>query len=495
MSAEEFVSELHRRRSVWRRLYGGNGSHVARRRVSRLVRDRIRWYKSVTGIQALPTTVDAASDDMDWAVASVGEVKIVFPPDEGTRDERPGREEPARKRIRRSLHRLESDGQVDSIELLGSGRVPRRGLPALGYGNTGRRRVSRALYLETIGAAIVPNLSEAQVTLLEEGGAVVIENDAIAVLDPVAGIAAADPTKQPWHLQRVNSAAARAKRLTGKGVKVGVLDTGIDASHPEFAGKTIAFEAFETNGARKPTPEPRDFGSHGTHVSALIAGAKVGVAPGADLAVAAVLTTTNALGRLVGYTAQILAGMNWLARGGGELDRGVDLINASLGGPNYDPSYYLTVHGHRLRGVLVVAAIGNNGRKGIGHHGAPGMFECTLSVGAVDEAGAVADFSAWGSAYAHPVASSSFKPDLVAPGVNVISALPGGRYGARNGTSMACPIVSGTGALLLEQDASLRGNPADLSQRILSLTTLLMNQPVGHDRRRYGRGCLDLSSV
>jgi len=90
-----------------------------------------------------------------------------------------------------------------------------------------------------------------------------------------------------WHLNAINIEAARAKNLTGNKCILGVLDTGIDASHPEFAGKTIWFAKFDAAGSITSNL-PTDMGSHGTHVCGIASGKNCGFAPAADLAVAGV---------------------------------------------------------------------------------------------------------------------------------------------------------------------------------------------------------------
>jgi subtilisin family serine protease len=299
---------------------------------------------------------------------------------------------------------------------------------------------------------------------------------------------AAVPT--PWHLGHVGAPAAHAAGWTGKGVLVGVLDTGIDATHPEFKGKTIQFAEFDTDGLRIPGPA-RDAGSHGTHVCALVAGRSVGVAPDASLAVAAVLTGLNAYGQNVGRLAQITSGLNWLLttmfRGGGG-DPGVDIVNASLGGVGMNDYLYAPLLTARSApGTLMVAAIGNAGTLGAGHHGSPGNYDIVIGVGATDSSDVLAAFSDWGQAK-QPSGKVVGKPDLVAPGVGVWSAFPGGGYVADDGTSMASPIVCGAAALALQRQPALSTGVAQLQARIESLTVALADP-------RAGRGRLDLGGL
>lgn len=308
-----------------------------------------------------------------------------------------------------------------------------------------------------------------------------------------AKIARADTmaASDAWHLDAINIGAARAQRLTGRDVLVGVLDTGVDASHPELAGRLYngsAFAEFDRAG-ELVSATPRDAFDHGTHVCGLIAGQTIGVAPNASLAVAAVLTYPTIWGP-GGYLAQIAAGLDWLLTQsfrGDATDPGVDVINASLAGSGYDSYLYTPLAQARLAlGTLMIAAIGNSGEQGTNKHGSPGNYDITLGVGAVNQRGIVAPFSDWGTVAQHPGVS---KPDMCAPGVDIWSAVPGGKYEAMSGTSMATPLVTGAAALLLEQDATLSVAAANLQRRLFSLTTTPPSGP------KAGRGRLDLTSI
>jgi subtilisin family serine protease len=294
-----------------------------------------------------------------------------------------------------------------------------------------------------------------------------------------------------WHLGSINVAAARAKRLTGDGVLVGVLDTGIDAAHAELAGRLYAgsaFAEFDKTGAIINT-NPHDPFQHGTHVCGLIAGRTVGVAPAASLAVASVLTYPTPQGA-AGYLTQIASGLNWLLATqfrGATADPGFDVINASLGGTGYDPYLYTPLAQARLAlGTIMIAAIGNSGMYGINKHGSPGDYDVTVGVGAVDQYAAIAPFSDWGTVPQH---GGIAKPDICAPGVDVWSSIPGGNYMAMSGTSMATPIVTGAAALLLQDDSGLSLVAANLLKRLYALTATPPGGP------KAGRGRLDLTNI
>ena len=484
------MTELVRLRTIWKRNAGLKTGASGRRRVNDLTRSRIQWYRDIHGDMTLPVATAYASSDDDWSDAEPEAVKIVvFPLGVG---KAPIPIAQMRKGLRRSLFKSLDITDGGHFEMLSS-RYRGDTRPTIGEGHAGGRIVTRGLMLEELGAVIMPSLSDTEIEALEGEGAVVLDNDVVTIDEPQAGqpSGTADPH---WHLFDVNVNAARAKGLKGAGTLIGVLDTGIDDTHSEFAGKTVYYQAFETDGSKSSQKAARDYGTHGTHVSALCAGATVGVAPLAHLAVAAVLTQKNAKGQLCGYRAQILAGINWLAQGTDGLPRSVDIINASLGSSDSDAYYYIPLSGHRLVGLLMIAAIGNKGTAGIGNHCSPGKYDCVIGVGAADEKGAVAAFSAWGPTYVQPGTSQDHKPDLLAPGVHVRSALPKGKYGFMNGTSMACPIVSGAAALMIEQDRSLRANPTMLASKICSMTRAV---PSGSSNspHKVGHGLLDLTNI
>jgi subtilisin family serine protease len=334
------------------------------------------------------------------------------------------------------------------------------------------------------GAATAAFAESDAVQILEGVGALVVDAEAfdVASLEGVIGLTVAPnvelrlpvpvrseveaTAREDWHLRQIGLESGASG---GDGVVIGVLDTGIDSSHPEFAGKTIHFAEFDAVG-RRCGGGARDAGEHGTHVCSIAAGARAGVAPGARLAVAAVLTANDGFGRMSGSLVQIANGFDWLVKTdfGGERP-GADLINASLGGSGFNPYLQRVVRNAFALGIPVIAAIGNNGRTGSGHHSSPGNFPETLSVGATDPQDVVADFSDWGIA-PPPTGPRYGVPELCAPGVNVLAAKPGGGMQPMSGTSMATPLVSGVAARRIAANPALRRQPwalfADLRSRI-----------------------------
>jgi subtilisin family serine protease len=244
---------------------------------------------------------------------------------------------------------------------------------------------------------------------------------------------------------QIGTPAAWKAGYTGKGVKVAVLDSGIDSSHPDLAGQVVAAKNF--------TPSPAaDVAGHGTHVASTIAGKGVsgyrGVAPDAKLLDGKVCDDTGDCSE-----SAVLAGIEWAVA------QHAPVVNLSLGSPGGDELDPIEEAIDRLTtttGTLFVVAAGNRG--GAGSVESPGTAAAALTVGAVDSKEALADFSGQG-----PAPAGAVKPDLTAPGVGIVAARSPGavlgepvgeHYSRMSGTSMATPHVSGAAALLVQQHAT-----------------------------------------
>ena len=341
--------------------------------------------------------------------------------------------------------------------------------------------------LPGVGAIVVTDADDSLKSRVGDmEGVRIFENIEIRLPSPVSTVQnsdhnAGDTLSDRWHLDKIGLEEGHSG---GAGILIGILDTGIDAAHPEFAGKTVHFMEFDRNG-NAISHVARDAGDHGTHVSSIAAGRDYGVAPDAELAVAAVLTNWSPKG-MFGYLVQISSGLDWLIsqefRDG---ETGVDIVNASLGGKGFNTYLSSAVQGGLEAGIPLVAAIGNSGRDGVGNHGSPGNYSDTLGVGASDHSDTVAEFSDW--ADGGPPAGPRYPvPDLSAPGVAVNAAVPGGRYERMNGTSMAAPVVTGVAARRMSENPSLHRNPAALFQSLLS--GLAPVQRRGANGNKGGRG-------
>ncbi|WP_413806307.1 S8 family serine peptidase [Streptomyces sp. OE57] len=241
----------------------------------------------------------------------------------------------------------------------------------------------------------------------------------------------------------------------GKGVKVAVLDTGIDATHPDVKDTIADSKSFV------PDQTVTDGHGHGTHVADTIAGGGAGsggkykgVAPGAKLLVGKVLNNAGE-----GYSSWIIEGMEWAASSGAKV------VSMSFGGPASGPSDPLSEAVDQLSassGALFVIAAGNSGPFE-GTVGTPGIADSALTVGAVDKSDKWATFSSRGP---RP-GDYAIKPEITAPGVDITAARAAGTsmgtpvddlYTTASGTSMATPHVAGAAAIVAEAHPDWTGS-------------------------------------
>ncbi len=302
-----------------------------------------------------------------------------------------------------------------------------------------------------------------------------------------------------WGVAQIRAPEVWSGLGRGHDVLVGHLDTGVDDTHPALAGKVNCFFDVDALGVCTQTA-PHDTDIHGTHTAGTICGrsfngVNIGVAPDARLCSAIVLPGGS------GTFAQIIGGMQCL------LNAGVHVMNLSLGATGYTPLWNTPIRNITLAGVLVVASIGNSGA---GTSGGPGNDLFALGVGAtgigferVYKEGSFNDVVAGFSSgqtlvnvpYDLPPSTLSLtyiKPDISAPGVQTLSAIPGGGIAALNGTSMAAPHVTGAVALVLSAEPSLLVSPG----RAFILRNIFLGagrEDLGEAGRdsRYGFGRLD----
>lgn len=263
--------------------------------------------------------------------------------------------------------------------------------------------------------------------------------------------------------------------VRGEGIVIGQSDSGVDVNHPElkdsYRGRTEGddYNWFDPWNER---PSPYDDGGHGTHTLGTILGKNgIGVAPGATWFACANLS------RNLGNPALYLDCMQFMLApfplGGdpfadGDPTRAADVLNNSWGCPEIegcDPQALIAAANHlRDAGIFVAVSTGNDGPNCSTVDAPLSLYDSVFSVGAIDRNGNVTEFSSRGPVIAD--GSNRMKPDIVAPGRDILSALPGGMYGALEGTSMAGPHVAGAVALLWSADPSLIGD-IDRTEQIL----------------------------
>ncbi|MFF7680186.1 S8 family serine peptidase [Actinacidiphila glaucinigra] len=285
---------------------------------------------------------------------------------------------------------------------------------------------------------------------------------------------------------QIGAPVAWERGYDGTGVTVAVLDTGIDATHPDVAGSIAGKVDF--TGSPSGT---KDGHGHGTHVASTVLGSgaaskglRKGVAPGAKLLVGKVCDDQGQC-----PDDGIIAAMDWAAHSGAKV------VNMSLGGEptdGTDPLSQALNELSRETGTLFVVAAGNSGffpQKVV----APGTADDALTVAAVDKNGEMAAFSNRGPR----IGDGAAKPDIAAPGVGIVAARAAGTamgsvvdqyYTASDGTSMATPHVAGAAAIVAQQHPELTGQ---------QIKALLMDTAtdLGHDMYAQGRGLVDLATA
>jgi subtilisin len=266
----------------------------------------------------------------------------------------------------------------------------------------------------------------------------------------IAPSAAFSDTDQfTWGLTAVGADTAK---LTGRSIRVAVLDTGFDTGHPDFEGRSIVRRSFIAG----DETDVHDVQGHGTHTAGTIAGPKIsnigrryGVAPDVELHVGKVLGDDGS-----GREGDILNGMNWA------IDQKCVAISMSLGRPTTegekpDPLYEEVGNAALDEECLIIAAAGNESARDFGQIapvGAPANSPSILAVAAVDPKLKVASFSSGG------INPGGGEVNISGPGVSVYSSFPRPRLSrVLDGTSMACPHVAAVAALWAESDPSLRG--------------------------------------
>ena len=251
------------------------------------------------------------------------------------------------------------------------------------------------------------------------------------------------------NLTQIGAPAAWSAGLTGKGVKVAVLDTGIDTTHPDLRGGKVVAEANFSE-----ADSTTDHYGHGTHVASIVAG--TGARSGGDrkgVAFEASLLNGKVLDDFgFGSESGIIAGMEWAAR------QRARVVNMSLGGWPTDGSDPMSQAVTRLTDqyrTLFVVAAGNSGPRDQTVE-TPGVATAALTVGAVDAQDQLADFSSRGPRYG----DYAMKPDITAPGVDIVAARAAGTalgepvgqwYTSVSGTSMATPHVAGAAAIMAQR--------------------------------------------
>ncbi|MDI6851077.1 MAG: S8 family peptidase, partial [bacterium] len=305
-------------------------------------------------------------------------------------------------------------------------------------------------------------------------------------------------TKSPtWNITKVKADSCWQAGYDGSGIIVGIMDTGVDPTHPALSGKFYGYWYDAVNGQS----QPYDDHGHGTHCTGTILGGDglgsftndIGVAPGAKFVSCKI------------FDSQGSATATWLHNGFQKIaewkSQGVDIrvVSNSWGSTDItNTEYWNDVLNWRNLEIIPVFAAGNNGPNS-GTINTPGSFPNVIAVGATDNNDNIANFSCrgpapnqdpWNNTAYWPRSDWNFvKPNISAPGVGVPSSVPGGGYESWDGTSMATPHVAGAVAILLQKNPNLDFNT------VYSLLLDYASQPsqgAPYPNNDYGWGVLDV---
>jgi subtilisin family serine protease len=299
----------------------------------------------------------------------------------------------------------------------------------------------------------------------------------ITLAAPMSAEAAADPRRgEQWNLDMIGSDAAHAT-AKGAGAVIAVVDSGVQRTHPDLAGRLLPGTDIVDGGP------PDDGDGHGTHVSGIAAAATgngtgiASVAPSAKILPVRVLDDSGA-----GTSEDVAAGIDYARR------NGADVINLSLGseipviGAAGGDEIDAAIRRALAAGIVVVAAAGNNG---VPVCEQPAADDGLLCVGAVDKRRQRSFFSSFGEGLGVVAPGGSALP---MSGEDILSTVPPSTYGEMAGTSQASPHVAGVAALLVSQGT--RGRAA--VRRIIATATDL--GPAGDDPE-YGHGLVNASAA
>lgn len=283
------------------------------------------------------------------------------------------------------------------------------------------------------------------------------------------------PSSPTWNLTQIQADQVwKEFGITGNGVVIGNSDSGVDWRHAElietYRGK-MGDHTYNWLDSWSQAPEPFDINGHGTHTLGTIVGEHTGVAPGATWIACANLARNlgnpaHYLNCLQFMLAPFPTGADPFTQGKPEL--GAMVLNNSWGCPNLEgcnpASLKNAVEALRAAGIFVVASAGNEGPGCATVTDPIAIYDAVTTVGATDRMGNLAIFSSRG-----PVTvdgSQRVKPDLVAPGVDILSTFPGNSYSIQSGTSMAGPHVAAVVALIWSANPALIGD-IDRTEQIL----------------------------
>lgn len=293
----------------------------------------------------------------------------------------------------------------------------------------------------------------------------------------------------PWNIALLQAPEVWSQGITGAGVAVANIDTGVDPAHPAVGGR---YRGLETGSDERNwldvvagRASPYDDHGHGTQTISDVVGdggpgERIGVAPGARWIAVKAASASGVLD-----VVNVLRAMQWLlaptnrAGDNPEPDRAPDVVSNSWGDyPGADETLRDAVRAWTAAGIVPVFSAGNNSTGGLS---SPASYPEAIAVGAVDGGDQVASFSSRGPS---PI-DGAVKPDVVAPGVLIPTAVPGGAYFPDTGTSFAAPQVAGIAALLLQANPGL--TPTAVADVLRSTAAAVPPSPLPNNDAGWGR--------
>jgi subtilisin family serine protease len=297
--------------------------------------------------------------------------------------------------------------------------------------------------------------------------------------------------------------------ITGRGVLVATIDTGVDGNHPALASRWAGVADPRYQGHPEwawydpylgQNTFPYDGGTHGTHTMGTVCGGapgdEIGVAPGALWISAGAIDRGGGIPRTV---ADAILSFEWLIDPDGDPSTNWDVpdvcsnswrVTTGHGYPPCDETFWIYLDACEAAGTVIIFSAGNEGYGGVGRppDRATDEYRCfaVAAVDARDPSWPIADWSSRGPTYCTPNGTEAIKPDIAAPGVSVRSSLPGGGYGTKSGTSMASPHINGVVALMREACPNIGVNEV---KEIIFQTAYDLGPP-GEDNS-YGWGMVD----
>ena len=315
----------------------------------------------------------------------------------------------------------------------------------------------------------------------------------------------------PWGLHRINAPRTWAEwGVRGQGIVVANLDTGVQGDHPAlqqayrgWSPGAISHDYNWFDGTSEPSAVPFDADGHGTHTMGTVVGGAfenlraLGVAPAARWIAARGCRSHFCDQEALMASAQWMLAPTRMDGSNPRPDLRPHIINNSWSGDGENPWYQGYVQAWNAAGIVSIFANGNKGAIGCGGSEAPGVYADAFSVGATGEYDEIATFSSRGHS-----SDGRIKPDMSAPGVGVLSAVPanGGTLEAKNGTSMAAPHVAGVATLMWSANPLLIGDLPATYDLLKQTSVALYSEQCGDGPEAvpnavYGWGRLDSYAV